>query len=126
MFRRILLAAAIAIALSDAALAAEPLPPPPPPIWTGFYAGLNAGYTFGGSNDVNLLTVPFFFDVPFMFFVADLPAALSGTGVLSAQNFGFIGGGQVGYNYQFGTTLVAVSKPTSKGPGPEHRSTQRE
>jgi len=30
-----------------------------------------------------------------MFFVANLPAALSGTGVLSAQNFGFIGSGQV-------------------------------
>ena len=24
--------------------------PPPPPMWTGFYAGLNAGGTFSGGN----------------------------------------------------------------------------
>jgi outer membrane immunogenic protein len=75
MFRRILLAAAIAIALSDAALAAEPLPPPPPPIWTGFYAGLNAGYTFGGSNDVNLLTAGIFAFGPFTAEVANAVAS---------------------------------------------------
>jgi outer membrane immunogenic protein len=74
MFRRILLAAAIAIALSDAALAAEPLPPPPP-IWTGFYAGLNAGYTFGGSNDVNLLTAGIFAFGPFTAEVANAVAS---------------------------------------------------
>jgi opacity protein-like surface antigen len=60
MLRRILLASAGAMALAGMALAADLPgrgPPPvylPPPVftWTGFYAGLNAGYTFGGSNSV--------------------------------------------------------------------------
>ncbi|MGB7043823.1 MAG: porin family protein, partial [Methylocella sp.] len=65
MLRRILLASAGAMALSGAAVAADlgarPPPPvflPPPPVftWTGPYAGLNAGYTWGASNSVNTVT----------------------------------------------------------------------
>ena len=63
MLRRILLASA-AMALAGAADAADlptgasPVYLPPPPVftWTGFYAGLNAGYTFGGSNSVDVET----------------------------------------------------------------------
>jgi outer membrane immunogenic protein len=62
-------------------------PPPPPPAlpvftWTGFYAGVNAGYAFpaggGGFTDPTYGTV---------------------TG--GGRSGGFAGGGQIGYNYQF-------------------------
>ncbi len=126
MFRRIFLAASGAIALTGAALAADLptaapapvyVPPPPPPLWTGFYAGLNAGYVFGGSNNVNLLTTDIFANGAFFDVVAADPAALSGTGVLSAHNSGFIGGGQLGYNYQFGTSVVAGIEADIQGTG---------
>jgi outer membrane immunogenic protein len=41
----------------------------------------------------------------------------AGTGVLSAHNSGFIGGGQIGYNYQFGTILVAGIEADIQGAG---------
>ncbi len=118
MFRRILLASAGAMALAGTAFAADlpsRAPPPvflaPPPVftWTGFYAGLNAGYTFGGSNSVTVQTVPGFADVATFGTVATLlgdAAAESANAVLPIDNSGFIGGGQIGYNYQFYNSWV--------------------
>jgi outer membrane immunogenic protein len=63
--------------------------------WTGFYAGLNVGYSFGRSG-----TTESFYD--------------SGTGALlsSIDNRfnmnGAIGGGQVGYNWQFNNWVVGI------------------
>ncbi|MBS7699501.1 MULTISPECIES: porin family protein [unclassified Chelatococcus] len=59
--------------------------------WTGFYAGINAGYG-GGTNDNHDRYDPY-------------------TGVLygdDSSNGGFIGGGQIGYNYQFGQFVAGV------------------
>ena len=99
----------LALALSaGSALAADlprykappPPPPPPPPMWTGFYVGLNAGYTFSNSNNLVVNSAPL------------LPGAgiftwaLSANAVLPTQNDGFIGGGQVGYNWQFASNFV--------------------
>ena len=57
-----------------------------PPSWTGWYAGLNAGYGFGSeSNTFN--------------FVPPLPAPFDNVSYGDQLN-GFIGGGQIGYNYQ--------------------------
>jgi outer membrane immunogenic protein len=61
--------------------------------WSGFYAGVNAGYAFDG-RDRNSIT-------------ANDPAALRGiTGGFVASSVrtrgdSFTGGGQIGYNYQF-------------------------
>jgi outer membrane immunogenic protein len=121
MLRCILLALAGAMALLAAARAAEPLAPPAPPappIWTGFYAGANAGYAFGGSNDVDLLTGSVFFALsPDAVAVFGDSADQSGTRVLSANNSGFIGGGQVGYNYQFANFWVAGVETDIQGTG---------
>ncbi|CAH1671328.1 MULTISPECIES: porin family protein [unclassified Chelatococcus] len=59
--------------------------------WTGFYAGVNAGYG-SSTNDSNDRFDPY-------------------TGVFygnDSSNGGFVGGGQVGYNYQFGQFVAGV------------------
>jgi outer membrane immunogenic protein len=97
MYRKILLASVGAIALTGSAAFAADLPSrepppvyvPPPPIftWTGFYIGGQVGYAWGTGG--NRLTA---FDPR--------------TGTLVDRSFGgrpsgVIGGGHVGYNYQF-------------------------
>ncbi|GJD48791.1 hypothetical protein OPKNFCMD_1517 [Methylobacterium crusticola] len=57
--------------------------------WTGFYAGLNAGYGFGGG-------------------AGRFTDATYGTVTTGGRDGAFVGGGQVGYNYQLtpGSGLV--------------------
>ena len=106
MLRRTLLASAGAMALTGAALAAEPAPappPPPPPAWTGLYVGLNAGGTWSSSTTINTTTEDIFGNPA----LGGGPAAgiasadLATASVTGVNHSGFIGGGQVGYNYQF-------------------------
>jgi outer membrane immunogenic protein len=103
---------AFALALSAGPVVAADLPyrkaPPPTyyapaPVanWTGFYVGLNAGGTFGGSNNVNVSTGVFGPGVD----AAALGAI--GSGVGNNNYGGFIGGGQIGYNHQFSPAIVA-------------------
>jgi outer membrane immunogenic protein len=97
-------------------------------MWTGFYAGLNAGYGFGTNSNtqsISLAQKPFTgyyydggdYDIPFGT-VSTLGAglALSGVGNNSNQN-GFIGGGQVGYNYQWGPNFVIGLEADIQGTG---------
>lgn len=83
-------------------------PPPPPPLWTGFYVGLNAGYTFSNSNLMNTVAFSAF---PFPPLGNVVPYTLASSALasssLSANSSGFIGGGQIGYNWQFGPSFVA-------------------
>jgi outer membrane immunogenic protein len=109
MIRRILLASAGAVALSGAALAAEPAaaPPPPPYVplpWTGFYVGLNAGYEWSNSVSVDSTGAPLFSDPTGAYQTALVGV---GTASLPVKNNGFIGGGQVGYNFEFPNHTVA-------------------
>ena len=67
----------------------------PGSLWTGFYAGLNAGSAWGNSNNVNIYTWPT--SPLFGYFTTGAP--LNG-GISSGSALGFIGGGQVGYNLQ--------------------------
>ena len=103
MIRRILLASAGAMALTGAAHAADltppPPPPPPPPVWTGFYVGLNAGYEWNATRNVEFLTAPTFPGATLF--------AATANGLASSFSNGFIGGAQIGYNYQFNPTFVA-------------------
>jgi outer membrane immunogenic protein len=98
--KRIAFAVALAMAASPALAADLPLPGPAPAApatyapavnsvynWTGFYLGLNGGYAFGTSN---------WFDSGFGF----------GTGDFSTK--GFLIGGTVGANFQFGAIVYGV------------------
>jgi len=115
MLRRILLASAGAMALSGAAFAADLTPPPPPPspppLWTGFYMGVNAGGTWSNNNAVNTSAFPGPCDPIFFGCIAvpniSVTSAQLATFSVSRNNGAFIGGGQLGYNYQFGPSFVA-------------------
>ncbi|MGD9657810.1 MAG: outer membrane protein [Methylocystis sp.] len=128
--------AALALALTNSAFAADlphykaPLlpPPPPPPLWTGFYAGLNAGYAFGTSNQVNTAAYPildrlagatqFLNGNPFITsnFIPGI-TSLANTGFANVNQNGFIGGGQIGYNYQWGQSFVVGVEADIQGAG---------
>jgi outer membrane immunogenic protein len=101
--KRLYATTAIIFALSSSSALAADLPnhkaPPVAPIvsWAGFYAGLNAGGTFGNNSAVNGTSWntngPG--NAPMM-----AAALLSGSSSGSSGNVGFIGGGQIGYNWQ--------------------------
>jgi outer membrane immunogenic protein len=114
MLRRTLLASAGVMALTGAAFAADlpyrgppPVYVPPPPVftWTGLYIGINAGGTWSNNNTVRL-------DAANVSSIAGLNGDIPGevarlaTGDRSVSRSGFIGGGQIGYNYQFANNFV--------------------
>ena len=107
--KRVLPPSALALfALATAPALAADLParkaPPielPPLSWTGFYFGVNGGYTWTSSNAIN------------QSYADTLPggfATNAALGNVPIQAFvgssGFIGGGQVGFNWQFDNRFV--------------------
>lgn len=65
--------------------------------WTGFYAGVNAGYAWGRDTVSNTSSDE------------DLQDSLHGLGAerVKLKSGGFTGGGQLGYNYQLSSGFVA-------------------
>ena len=92
---RLKLALAAATLSCTSALAADlapaPIDPGAPVSWTGFYAGANAGYGWGTTNVDDNYTAP-------------PPATFS----YSNKPSNFIGGIQVGYNYQVGQMVIGA------------------
>lgn len=95
----------------------EPDLPPPPPLpssssaWTGFYVGLNAGGTWGNSASLSRTGFPIYARPQSA--ATTVPVAMGvATGLTGGQNLqsagGFIGGGQVGYNVEFGPAVVGL------------------
>ncbi len=111
MRNSLILAAAATALLSTTALAADlPRRVAPPPVfvpvpvftWTGFYAGFNAGYGFG-TNDDKTPTVLSLGPTTHVFANAAGNEFIRGQVAFGnkSSNEGFVGGGQIGYNYQF-------------------------
>jgi outer membrane immunogenic protein len=104
---------AFCFAASGLAVAADmpvkaPSAPPPAPVynWTGWYVGVNAGASMGEAK-TNLNASPVFATsnfgppgVPFQ--------VTSGFGIPNDKEYpdGFIGGGQIGYNWQYSPLIV--------------------
>jgi outer membrane immunogenic protein len=87
--------------------APPPPPPPPPPLWTGFYVGLNAGGTWSNSQNTSIGNFPAVIGPLDATGAVTASAALSSSGILPTSTSGFIGGGQIGYNWQFYNSFVA-------------------
>lgn len=72
--------------------------------WTGFYAGLSAGYGWGNASSrnqpVDIASLLFFGPSPTQFGPADFSS--------SFRQEGWIAGGQAGYNWQFGRGVVGI------------------
>jgi outer membrane immunogenic protein len=82
-------------------------PPPAPCIWCGFYIGANAGGTWSDNNSVavnSALTQDFLLG-PGSFGAASAAGATGNVPV--GGGTGFIGGGQIGYNWQLASAWVA-------------------
>jgi outer membrane immunogenic protein len=109
-------AAALTLALAAGSAFAADLPSrkgppvyaPPPPVfsWTGFYGGINIGYGFGNGDSetgAQTLVAPGFVTLPGLV----VPARAYSTAWSLPTNLnGVVGGGQVGYNFQFSPWLV--------------------
>jgi opacity protein-like surface antigen len=101
------------------------IPPPPPALWTGVYVGLNAGYGWGATNDATTVTTPLFDGVAYGANNLDPTyargglisgvTALANTGVANVNQSGFIGGGQIGYNYQWGPSFLLGAEADFQG-----------
>ena len=95
------------LAFSAASAADLPVREAPPPViqavpiftWTGFYAGVNAGWGWRNSDQE-----PVFLTGP------GIPLGLEGGALIFNNNDdgGFTGGGQIGYNFQTGSFVWGV------------------
>jgi outer membrane immunogenic protein len=94
MLRSVLLASAFAVCAAAPAFAA------PVQTWTGFYAGINAGY--GGDK----FTYPANGTFTDTTADDDVDATTTFNGSAKVTSGGFLGGGQVGYNYQFANGVI--------------------
>ncbi|HXY58302.1 MAG TPA: outer membrane beta-barrel protein [Methylocystis sp.] len=106
-------ASLVALALvSGSALAAdsgEETKKKPAPLWTGFYLGLNAGGGWSQTNGFNYYTFPDSFDPSVGGANNPIWLAIAATGTMGRFGGGvggFLGGGQVGYNYQYTKDVV--------------------
>ena len=120
MYKITAYAAAIAALIGAPAFAADmPVKAPPRPVavpvaysWTGFYVGLNGGGawgTFHATTTTDFNPAPL--GGPPVYNISNPMADVVALAAVGAQNIkaaGFIGGGQVGYNWQSGAAVFGV------------------
>ena len=103
---------------ADMAVKAPPSPPPAPVYnWTGWYVGGNVGASFGHvKTDFNVAPVT----------ITTISMGTFTTPTFSGSNLeepsGFIGGGQIGYNWQFSPILVAGIEADIQGADEKERN----
>jgi outer membrane immunogenic protein len=88
---------------ADIPVKAPPAPTPAPvPTWTGFYVGGNLGASFGHvKTDFNA--------APVTVVVSNGPSSFTTPGFAGSNTespSGFVGGGQIGYNWQYSPLIV--------------------
>lgn len=92
---------AVAADLPRSTPAQAPVPYAPAFTWTGFYAGVNAGYAWADSSADSFYVPP-----------GGVPGFPGAFGTVSygsdSSDGGFTGGGQIGYNWQFGSFVVGA------------------
>ena len=112
-----LISAVSAIAFTQIASAADlprkaPAYTPPPlmPVlsWTGWYVGLNAGATWFNNNDIDIVSAGVFNPVGFNPDIMNQGAAGATANLSNGNKVGFIGGGQIGYNWQVTNWVFGV------------------
>jgi len=118
MKSRLLRGVALPVLLASPAMAADlpvkaprvpaPLPATMTPNWTGFYVGLNAGGAWAKAdpNTTASCAPALGFPMPYLICPDAAKASAIGTGSISPS--AFVGGGQVGYNWQSNNTVLGV------------------
>jgi outer membrane immunogenic protein len=134
--KRLFLAGFAVSAMIAPAIAADmPVPAAPIVTWTGYYVGANAGYALSTNSSVNSVGIPnqctatadvgctgSIFNPANIFSQASAQAATFTTP--SGRSGGFIGGGQFGYNYQFGAnSVMGLEADLQAMTGSSHSST---
>jgi outer membrane immunogenic protein len=119
-------AAAGAESAFAADIGARPIGPPPPavppslPAWTGFYIGLNAGGQWFDNNNMNIVSTGTFNPPGLNPSIMNVGATGATTSLSGSNNGGFIGGGQIGYNWRFASGVAGIEadfQGVSGGPG---------
>jgi outer membrane immunogenic protein len=133
MMKKIALCAAALAHTAGSALAADlpsykapPVYIPPPPLWTGFYVGVNIGGGWNANNNASA------FDPALLLFPGVpnpckwgkhcKPIVNPATGAFvfvpsdeSVNAGGVLGGGQIGYNYQFSSMFLVGGEADIQG-----------
>ena len=118
----ILLSSASALAADLPSIKSAPVAAPTP-IWTGFYAGLNAGGTWANNNSAYAYTTPLYSITPS--YQPGTNGSVVGltSPLYTNRSSGFIGGAQAGYNLEILKNIVVGVETdiqgfaTSNGPG---------
>jgi outer membrane immunogenic protein len=105
---------------ADMAVKAPP-EAPPPPVWTGWYVGVNVGASMGTvKTDFNATSVTVTTTSPSATF--NIPG-VPGPGTNTESPDGFMGGGQIGYNWQFSPLWVVGVEADFQGSAEKNHNT---